>query len=75
MEYYNMSKETVLKELNTDKSNGLSCDTVLDLQQKFGPNRLKEKKKKTNLERFIEQFKDAMILILIAAAVVYNGDS
>ena len=65
MEYYNMSKETVLKELNTDKSNGLSCDTVLDL-----PNRLKEKKKKTNLERFIEQFKDAMILILIAAAVV-----
>lgn len=70
MEYYNMSKETVLKELNTDKSNGLSCDTVLDLQQKFGPNRLKEKKKKTNLERFIEQFKDAMILILIAAAVV-----
>ena len=43
-----MSKETVLKELNTDKSNGLSCDTVLDLQQKFGPNRLKEKKKKTS---------------------------
>ncbi len=36
----------------------------------YGPNRLRAKKKKSNLQRFLEQFKDVMILILIAAAVV-----
>ena len=70
MEYYNLSKDTVLDNLNTNEAHGLNRDTVSKLQQQLGPNRLKEKKKKTNLERFIEQFKDAMILILIAAAVV-----
>ncbi len=70
MEYYNLSKDTVLNELSTNETHGLNRDTVSKLQQKLGSNRLEEKKKKTNLERFIEQFKDAMILILIAAAVV-----
>ena len=37
---------------------------------KHGANRLREKKKKSNLMRFFDQFKDVMILILIAAAVV-----
>lgn len=35
-----------------------------------GENRLREGKKKTNLQRFAEQFKDVMILILLAAAVI-----
>ncbi len=70
MEYYNLSKDTVLKELNTNETHGLTRDTVSKLREEFGENKLKEKKKKTNLERFIEQFKDAMILILIAAAIV-----
>ena len=50
--------------------NGLTEEQVAALQEKHGPNKLREKKKKTTLQRFIEQFKDVMILILIAAAII-----
>lgn len=49
---------------------GLNQAQVAERQKKFGENKLQEKKKKTNLQRFADQFKDAMILILIAAAAV-----
>jgi len=56
--------------LTPDYQKGLTTEQVKQLQEKYGANKLKEKKKKTNLQRFAEQFKDAMILILIAAAVI-----
>ncbi len=62
--------EDVLIELKSDLQNGLSAAQVSDLQQKHGPNKLSEKKKKSTFARFLDQFKDVMILILIAAAVV-----
>ena len=49
---------------------GLTDQQVLTLREKHGENKLREKKKKTNLQRFFDQFKDVMILILIAAAIV-----
>ena len=38
--------------------------------EKHGPNRLQEAKKITNLQRFLQQLKDPMLLILLAAAAV-----
>ena len=70
MLFYHQPKEDVVKSLSTDEHNGLTSNQAAGLQEKYGPNKLKEKKKKTNIERFAEQFKDVMILILIAAAVV-----
>lgn len=70
MKYYTQQKSEVISALSSDETNGLSLDNVTRLQAEYGANKLKEKKKKTNLERFIEQFKDVMILILIAAAAV-----
>ena len=70
MIFYNESKENVVKELNSDILNGLSDEQVSEKREKFGENKLKEKKKKTNFERFLDQFKDVMILILLAAAAV-----
>ncbi len=66
----NQTKEEVLLSLSTDAASGLSDAEVARRREEFGENRLREKKKKTNLQRFLDQFKDVMILILIAAAVV-----
>ena len=63
-------KEEIIAELNTNPESGLSPTQVAALQRIHGPNRLHEKKKKSLLTRFLDQFKDVMILILIAAAIV-----
>lgn len=57
--------------------NGLSPDAVQQKIQHFGYNQLEEKKKKTPLLLFLNQFKDFMILVLVAAAVIAGvaGDS
>ncbi len=70
MLYHHQSIDRVLKDLESNQTQGLSSQQVESKLAKFGENKLREKKKKTNLERFAEQFKDAMIIILIAAAVV-----
>lgn len=68
--FYEQTKEDILNHFNTTETEGLSSARVEELQKKFGENKLNEKKKKTMLQRFAEQFRDVMILILIAAAVI-----
>ena len=70
MIYHNKTADAVTEELSSDRVNGLAPETVRQRQEKFGENRLREKKKKSALQRFLDQFKDAMILILIAAAII-----
>lgn len=67
---YCKPKSEVLSELGTTQEQGLSGDRARELLEKHGENRLKEKKKKTNLQRFLEQFQDVMIIILLIAAAV-----
>ena len=62
--------ETVLQELETDWSHGLGPEQVAARFARCGPNRLRQAKKKTNIQRFFDQFRDVMILILLAAAAV-----
>ena len=62
--------ETIVKNLESDMVNGLTLAQVKERQEKFGKNKLKEKKKKSWLSRFGEQFKDAMIIILIIGFIV-----
>lgn len=70
MIFYNASKQMALKELASDEERGLTEEQAAERLDEVGPNKLKEKKKKTNLQRFADQFKDVMILILLAAAAV-----
>ena len=62
--------ETIVKELESNIETGLSSTQVQERQDKFGKNKLKEKKKKSLIRRFFEQFKDVMIIILIIASIV-----
>ena len=70
MLYHHQKSDAVLAQLKTDPVRGLSAGEAASRLEKHGENRLQEKKKKSNLQRFADQFKDAMILILIAAAIV-----
>ena len=70
MTAHNLDASEVVKALNSDQFNGLTEGQVSDLREKYGENKLREKKKKTNFQRFIDQFKDVMILILIAASAI-----
>ena len=67
---HDKSECEILSLLSTDKERGLSADEVAKRQEKYGANRLKAKAKKSLVRRFFEQFKDVMILILIAASIV-----
>ncbi len=68
-----MNLHDLFKELGVDPAVGLSAAEVSKRQQTYGPNRLQEKKKKSMLQRFLEQFKDAMIIILLIAAAISFG--
>ena len=70
MLYHHQSREETLKSLATDLTRGLTSAKAAEKAAELGPNKLREKKKKTTLQRFFDQFKDVMILILLAAAVV-----
>ena len=62
--------ETIVQSLESNTVEGLSSSQVKERTEKYGPNKLQEKKKKTWMQRFFEQFKDAMIVILILASII-----
>ena len=70
IKWYSNSVEDVENVLKTDIKNGLSNKELKSRYEKYGYNKLKDKKQKTLLEMFVEQFKDFMIIVLIIAAVV-----
>mgnify|MGYP003418512132 FL=1 len=68
--WYDISVEDTVKLLNTDLQNGLTSEEVTKRVEENGYNELIQKKKKTFLEKFLAQFKDFMIIVLIFAALV-----
>ena len=70
MTFFSENTEAALRHLESSREKGLTQAQATERLQKYGENRLREKPKKTLLQRFLAQFKDAMILILLAAAAV-----
>jgi Ca2+-transporting ATPase len=70
---HNQKKEDILLELQVTPGVGLTSQEVEKRLLQYGENRLKEKKKVSNITKFLEQFKDVMIIILLFAAAVSFG--
>ena len=69
MYWHQKNIEEVIKELGSSLQ-GISAADWQKLFLKYGPNELTEKRKKTLFMMFLDQFKDFMILVLIAAAII-----
>ncbi|WMJ90784.1 calcium-translocating P-type ATPase, PMCA-type [Anaerocolumna sp. MB42-C2] len=70
MNWHNITKEEVLKTLESSYDNGLSKKEVIKRQKKYGLNILESKKKKSIIIKFLSQFTDFMIITLICAAFI-----
>ena len=68
--WFSQEISEVEKNLKTDLNKGLNSEEVKQRQEKYGLNQLQATKKKTLLQRFLDQFKDFSIIILIIAAIV-----
>lgn len=69
MKFYNQQLSEVFSQLKSSE-NGLTSAQASELLEKNGENKLDEAEKITLFQRFIEQLKDPMIIILLAAAFV-----
>lgn len=70
MQWHSISIEDTVDKLNTDIDIGLSSKAVKERLEKYGENKLKEKKPKNLSQKFLTQFSDFMVLILFAAAII-----
>lgn len=69
MNWHSISEEDTLKELNSS-TNGITENEAKERLNKYGPNELKEIKKKSPIVMFLEQFRSFLIIILFFAALV-----
>lgn len=68
--WFSKEEKEILGEFKTDVRTGLSSQQVTEYQEKYGFNELKAEKKKSLFVKFLEQFKDFMIIVLIIAAII-----
>lgn len=70
MNWHELNQTDLLKTMNTSIGDGLSEKDVQKRLEKHGPNELQEGKKASAFVIFLAQFKDFMVLILLAATII-----
>lgn len=70
MNYWEKTVNQVENELETNIENGLTEEKVKAKREEYGTNELEEKKKESLFTKFLNQFKDFMIIVLIIAAII-----
>ena len=68
--WFNKTVDETVNELKTNEESGLTTEEVNTRKEKYGLNELAKKKKKSTFVKFLEQFKDFMIIVLIISAVI-----
>lgn len=69
-EWFNQSVKEIEEKFKVEEGKGLSEEQVAKNREVYGFNELATKKKKSLFVKFLEQFKDFMIIILIIAAII-----
>lgn len=67
---FNATPESIVASLNSDVNQGLSSSEAAKRIEQYGRNELQAEEKTTLFQKFIEQFKDFMIIVLLVAAGV-----
>lgn len=70
IKWFTRSADVISAELGSDIQNGLNNEQLQKNREKYGLNELKAKKKTPLFIKFLQQFKDFMIIILIIAAII-----
>ena len=68
--WFSKTVDETVNELKTNEESGLTTEEVNTRKEKYGLNELAKKKKKSTFVKFLEQFKDFMIIVLIISAVI-----
>jgi len=68
--FYQITPDEASKRLKTDSKKGLSQAEAAKRLEKYGPNALKEGKRRPMVLRFFDQFRDLLIIVLIIAALL-----
>lgn len=68
--WFSKSTAQVLKELDVNPANGLTESEAEARLAKFGANQLRAQKRKSILQMFLEQLKDALIYVLFGAVMI-----
>ena len=69
-QWHQLTSEKVLAELNSDLEHGLSSGEVTKRLAQYGYNELQEKDREPLWTKFLNQFKDFLVLILIIASLI-----
>ncbi|MEI2440310.1 calcium-translocating P-type ATPase, SERCA-type [Priestia megaterium] len=70
MRWYELGEKAIVEVTKTDRQHGLTHKEVKARQQQQGFNELTEGEKKPAILVFLEQFKDFMVLVLLAATLI-----
>jgi P-type Ca2+ transporter type 2C len=70
LHWHSLAAEATVQDLKSDRTQGLDHNQVLDRRQQHGTNELQEAAGRSTWEILIDQFKDIMLLMLIAVAIV-----
>lgn len=68
--WHHLKTREVLSSLSADENTGLTQQEAERRLEEYGPNRLEGAKKESLIKRFLNQMRDPMILVLLAAAVL-----
>lgn len=68
MNWQSLTKEECAKKLGTNIQTGLSPHEVTERQKRYGSNELEKTRRKSLLLRFLAQFSDFMVIVLLIAA-------